>query len=78
MNKSSEEKIKNVMSIVFDIPINQINDGTSAKTTISWDSLRHMNLIIGLEEEFEIEFNDDDIGNLLSFSSINSYINKLI
>ena len=30
MNKSSEEKIKNVMSIVFDIPINQINNGTSA------------------------------------------------
>ena len=65
-----EDRIKNVMSAVFEIPVNQIKDNSSADTIESWDSLKHMNLVVALEEEFEIEFKDDEIIEMMNYPLI--------
>ena len=78
MNKSIEERVVNVMSSVFEVSKDKIKNDTSPDTIDSWDSLKHMNLIIGLEEEFDIEFDDDDIGNLLNFDLIKIYIEEIL
>ena len=78
MNKSIEERVENVMSSVFEVSKDKIKNDTSPDTIDSWDSLKHMNLIIGLEEEFDIEFDDDDIGNLLNFDLIKIYIEEIL
>ena len=67
MNNTLEARIKNVMSAVFDIPVDQIKDNSSADTIESWDSLKHMNLVVALEEEFEIEFKDDEIIEMMNY-----------
>ena len=76
MNKIMEERIKGVMSSVFNVPKGEIQSDASPDTINSWDSLRHMNLIIGLEEEFDIEFDDEDIGNLLNYDLIKIHIKE--
>ena len=70
MNNTLEARIKNVMSAVFDIPVDQIKDNSSADTIESWDSLKHMNLVVALEEEFEIEFKDDEIIEMMNYPLI--------
>ena len=65
-----EIRIKQVMSDVFNIDINSINDTSSPDNIENWDSLKHMNLIIALEEEFEIEFNDEEIVDSVNFALI--------
>lgn len=65
-----EDKLKSVFSSVFGIPETDVTEDSSPETIDSWDSLKHMNLIVALEEEFEIEFDEDEITELLSFSSI--------
>ena len=76
MNKIIDERIKGVMSSVFNVPKGEIQSDASPNTINSWDSLRHMNLIIGLEEEFDIEFDDEDIGNLLNYDLIKIHIKE--
>ena len=71
-----EERIKNVMSAVFEILVEQINDDSSPDTIESWDSLKHMNLVVALEEEFEIEFTDDEAVELLNFLLIFNIIKE--
>ena len=61
MGNKIEERIKNVMSAVFEIPVEQIQDDSSPDTIDSWDSLKHMNLVAALEEEFNVEFSDGEI-----------------
>ena len=78
MNNSIEERIKNVMASVFDVAIDKIRNDSSPDTIHSWDSLKHMNLIIGLEEEFDIELDDSVIGNLLNFDLIKIYIEEAL
>jgi acyl carrier protein len=62
-----EDRIKYVMSTVFEIPVEQIKDDSSPDTIESWDSLKHMNLVVALEEEFEIELTDDEIIEMMNY-----------
>ena len=69
-----EDRIKYVMSTVFEIPVEQIKDDSSPDTIESWDSLKHMNLVVALEEEFEIEFMDDEIIEMMNYKLIKEII----
>jgi len=60
---------------VFEIPIDQISEDSSPDTIESWDSLKHMNLVIALEEEFDCQFSDSEILDLLSYKLIMIILN---
>ena len=65
-----DNRIKKIMSTVFEVPVEKIYDKSSPENIETWDSLRHMNLVVALEEEFNIEFNDEEILMLDSFIDI--------
>jgi len=76
MNNIIEDRIKNVMSAVFEIPEGIIKDDSSPDTIESWDSLKHMNLIIALEEEFDYKFSDSETIELLNFKLISTILSE--
>ena len=65
-----ETKIKNVMSSIFDVELDQINDTTTQGDLEHWDSLGHMNLVVALEEEFELVFDEEEIIEMMNFKLI--------
>lgn len=65
-----EERVKEIMGIVFEIDSNDISDDASSDHIENWDSLRHMNLIVALEEEFEIELDDEEIVEMMTLPLI--------
>jgi acyl carrier protein len=71
-------KIKQVMSAVFEIPLESIADDTSSDNIETWDSLRHLNLILALEEEFGVSIPDEEVGNLINYKLIELVINDLL
>jgi acyl carrier protein len=71
-------KIKQVMSAVFEIPFESITDDASSDNIENWDSLRHLNLILALEEEFGISIPDEEVGNLVNYQLIKLVINELL
>ena len=73
-----EDKIKNIMNSIFKVNIYEINDESSPKSIERWDSLRHINLIMALEEEFKIKFSQDEISTLTSYRIICSTIRAYI
>ncbi len=73
--EDSKSRIKKVMSAVFEVPLEAITDNASADNLDSWDSLKHLNLILALEEEFEISIPDEEVGNLMNFKLIEIIVN---
>jgi acyl carrier protein len=69
--------IKLVMAQVFQIEADSIDDDTSPESVERWDSLKHMQLIMALEDDFGIEFPDDLIPELLSYKVIAASVDKL-
>ena len=65
-----EGRVKKVMSDVFNIDVSLINNESSPDNIENWDSLKHMNLIVALEEEFEIEFDDEEIVDSMNYTLI--------
>ena len=65
-----EVRIKQVMSNVFNLDINSINSMSSPDNIENWDSLKHMNLVIALEEEFKVEFDDEEIADSMNCALI--------
>lgn len=65
-----ENKLKQIMSNVLDIRVEEINDNTSPENVEKWDSLRHMNLIMAIEEDFDVEFTDEEISTFLNYKLI--------
>jgi len=63
-----ETRIKMVMGNVFNIDVDLINNDTSPDNVVNWDSLQHMNLIVALEEEFDVEFNDEEIVDSMNYA----------
>ncbi|KAA6330059.1 Acyl carrier protein [termite gut metagenome] len=62
------EKIKNVLKKVFGIE--NVEDNFSQQNCEKWDSLRHLNLVIELEEEFNVSFEPEDIAEMKDIDSI--------
>lgn len=75
MNKSEVENIlKRLISEIFEIPIDQITDNFDHKNIEEWDSMNHINLIVSVEEEFEIEIEEDRILDLMSLNTLSEYV----
>ena len=75
---TSETVLRSVMSAVFGVPSEEINSDSSMDTIESWDSLKHMNLVIALEEEFEITIPDDEAANITSYALIRVVIDDIL
>ena len=71
-----EETIKKIMSDLFGISENEITDDTSVDNTKNWDSLKHMELIVSIEEEFDITLSADEIVSLTSFAKVKQKIEE--
>ena len=72
------EAIKQVMAQVLQIDAKRIDADTSPESVERWDSLKHMQLILALEDEFRIEFPDETIPELLSFAAIAAKVETLM
>lgn len=59
MDITNKERVYKIVSQVLNVPLGSINDDTSPDTLESWDSLKHINLVLSLEEEFNVQFNDE-------------------
>jgi len=71
-----ENRIKDVMAAVFEISKKKISDDSSPDTIKSWDSLKHMNLVVALEEEFKIQLTDEEIVEMINYQLIKLIIKE--
>lgn len=60
------DSVVSVMAAVFGVDESEISDSLVMGNYDAWDSLKHMNLVVALEEEFEVVFTDEEVTELLS------------
>lgn len=65
-----EEQLKEIFSNLFSIDKSTIDNDFSMATVSSWDSLRHIQIVVALEESFEIKFTMDEILAMKTFPKV--------
>jgi len=64
------EKVFTIVSSVVCVPKETITEASSSDNVEAWDSLKHINLILALEEAFGVQFDDEIIPELNSVDKI--------
>lgn len=65
-----EQRIYRIISDLFDVPLEAVNDDQSPDTIEKWDSIAHINLVLSLEQEFRISFSPEEASEMLSVKLI--------
>ncbi|MDP3849577.1 MAG: acyl carrier protein [Luteolibacter sp.] len=78
MNKNETTlRARTVLARVLKVDLESIGDNASQVDFANWDSVQHMNVVLALENEFDIEFSDAELPGLttlpLMVASIESH-----
>ena len=65
-----EEQIKELLADILNIDSNSIDESTSMDNTSSWDSMNHLNICFGIEQEFAITLEVFEMESMTSFYDI--------
>ena len=66
MDQSVLDRIRQIAADVFGVPIEQIVPESSPDSIETWDSMQHLNFALALEQTFSIQFEPEEIEQMLS------------
>tara|TARA_Y100000031_G_scaffold12789_1_gene13623 strand:- start:518 stop:742 length:225 start_codon:yes stop_codon:yes gene_type:complete len=72
------ERVYKIISQVFNVPIENINDESSSDDIETWDSLKHMNMVLALEEEFNVQFGEEQVLEMLNVGLIIEILKEIV
>ena len=70
------EKVKAILSEQFDVEEDSITAETTLADDLGADSLDIVDLVMSLEEEFDMEFPDEDIERFKTVADVVKYIDE--
>ena len=67
-------RLTDIFRILFNRPDLELSDNLSAKDIPGWDSFNHVNLVINIEEEFSIQFSNDEVGGMQNVGDLKALL----
>ncbi len=68
------EKVKAILAEQFDVEEDKITVDTDLQEDLGADSLDVVDLLMSIEDEFEVEVHDEEIENLKTVGALVAYI----
>lgn len=72
------EKVKSILSEQFDVEEDSITADSDIANDLGADSLDVVDLLMSIEDEFEIEIPDDEVENIKTVGQLVNYIESSI
>jgi acyl carrier protein len=63
-------RARQIAADIFDLPLDAITAGSCPQTIATWDSLHHINLVLALEQSFDVQFLPEEIVEMLTIERI--------
>ena len=76
--KLLNENIKDILSKILRLRIQEIKDNTGVVNTPNWDSINQIEIIVALEKKYKIKFSQSEISKLDNYSNILKILKKKI
>jgi acyl carrier protein len=64
------DRVRQAMANVWNVPADEIPDDADTTSLASWDSLRHLELMLELEMIFGVQIPADEVPELTSIGAI--------
>jgi acyl carrier protein len=76
--KFNENKLKLLISKILKVKSNQIKNNSGLGKLSNWDSISHLKILLAVEQEFKINFGDNEIVSVIDYCNIKNLIKKKI
>lgn len=70
------EKIKEIVAEQLNVEVSTISDNSSIKEELGADSLDLFEIVMALEEEFDIEIPTEDLENIKTITDVSNYLSE--
>jgi acyl carrier protein len=64
------ERVRNIAADVLEVSPAKIVPESSPETIETWDSVHHLNLVLALEQEFNLQFEPEEIDSMKDIQHI--------
>ena len=64
------DEVRETVADVFALDVQDVTASTSPETAPVWDSIGHLNLVLALEQRFDVSFDPEQIPQLVSVQAI--------
>ena len=61
MNQSVLAQVQEIFADIFNVPHDVLGPAASPDTIEQWDSLQHLNLVLAIEQHFNLDLAPEDI-----------------
>jgi acyl carrier protein len=68
------EQVRTLAADVFQVAPEQISEASTPEQIEGWDSVQHLNLILALETQFNVEFEPEEIEQMKSIGNFASLV----
>jgi acyl carrier protein len=68
------EQVRTVAADIFQVAPEKINEASTPEQIEGWDSVQHLNLILALETQFNVEFEPEEIEQMKSIGNFASLV----
>ena len=76
MQKFSSDNLTKIFRDILEIDDLVLTPELSFRDIEEWDSFNHLNIILAVEEQFQIQFKPEEIESITSVQDLVSLINK--
>ena len=74
MTSTILDQIRQLASDVFAVPAKSVGKDSSPDNIETWDSMQHLNLVLAVEEKFNLQFSPEEIEEMSSVGRISAMI----
>jgi len=69
-------QLKQIVAQILDMDEADVVDDLCAKTCAEWDSARHVNIILAIEDKFDIAFEEEDFVKMNNFAALVALVSQ--
>jgi len=70
------DKVKKILSEQFDVDMSELNENTNIEEDLGADSVEVIDLLMSLEDEFQLEIPDEAIDEIRTIADLVAYIEE--
>jgi acyl carrier protein len=76
MNGATFDTIRGIASDVLGVPAAEIGPDTSPATVATWDSVQHLNLVLAVEQAFDLMFEPEELDQMKDLRQIVALVER--
>lgn len=70
------ERIRHLIAATFGLPAGEVPEDASPEALPAWDSLHHLELMMAIEMEFDVQISSEAMADLISVGAIEDYLRE--